>query len=184
MWKRLLLYLTCWFLTSSVLYSPISRGVFGVKVSIGPNSTTTTFVCFLDNGRVLTKQRFVDRDTFIKFISGFWPSIYNPNRINYFEEHDVDCSVIEEEITRKKIGICVPLDSLWKIRFATYPYRTSPEQGWSNKLHKPSPAQEVYLYDRYGVNHVDADYFIDTSFWLLIEDVMNPDWIRNYRSIK
>lgn len=182
--KHLLLYALCWILTSSILYTPSSRGVFGVKVSIGPNSTTTTFVCFLDNGRVLTKQRIVNKDTFIKFISGFWPSIYNPDRINYFEEHNIDCSVIEDEITRKKFGICDPMDSLWKIRFATYPYRTSGEMGWSNKLHKPSPSQEIYLYNRYGVKNVDAGYFIDTSFWMLMEDVMDPNWILNYRSMK
>ena len=180
---RLLLYGLCWFLTSSVLYSPTSRGVFGVKVSIGPNSSTTSYICFLHNGRTLTNQRYVDKDTFIKFISGFWPSKYNPNRINLFEEHDIDCSVIEDEISRKKFGVCVPLDSLWKIRFATYPFRTMAEDGWSNKLHKPSPQQEVYLYNRYGVKHVDADCFIDTSFWMLMEDVMNPDWIVNYKGL-
>lgn len=183
MWMRIL-FLCFWMMTSSVLYSPYAKGVFGVKVSIAPNSKITTFVCYLYNGRVLTHQRVVDKDTFVKFVSGFWPSIYNPDRVDLFKEHNIDCSIIEEEVTRKKVVGCVPIDSLWKIRFATYPYRTLAEDGWSNKLHKPSPSQEQYLYNRYGVRSVDANFFLDTSFWMLMQDVTDPNWIANYKSLR
>lgn len=182
--KYLVPLILCWLLFSSVHYEPSSRGVFGVKVSIGANSELTTFACFVDNGRVLTNKRVVDKDTFIKIASGFWPSPYNPARRNLFEENKLDCSVFTDSITLEKFTSCVPLDSLWKIRFATYPFRGNSERGWSNKLHKPSSRQEIYLYNRYGVSQIDGQFFLDTSFWLLLRDVRDTSWIKNYKSLE
>jgi len=163
---------------------PPARPVFGVKVSIGTNSQITSFVCFLNNGRVLTKKRIVDQETFVKIVSGYWPSVYNPKRIDYFKEHNINCAIFMDSITLKPMVGCVPIDSLWKIRFSTYPYKHNTERGWSNKYHKPSPGQEQYLYNRYGIRHIDGDYFLDTSFWMLMEDVTDSSWIANYRAIK
>lgn len=176
--------LLCWLLTSSVIFSPYAKPVFGVMVSIGPNSQVVSFVCYLDNGRVLTKKRIVDGETFVKIVSGYWPSIYNPKRIDYFKENNIDCALLTDSITRETFVGCVPMDSLWKIRFSTYPFKHNVERGWSNKYHKPSPGQEQYLYQRYGVKHIDGDYFLDTSFWLLMNDVMDTNWIDNYRAIQ
>ncbi len=182
--KRLVLITASWILFSSVHYEPLSRGVFGVKISIGANSEITTFACFLDNGRVLTNKRVVDRDTFIKIASGFWPSPYNQSRKNLFVENNLDCSVYTDSTTFEKFTSCVPLDSLWKIRFATYPFRGNTELGWSKKLHKPSARQEIYLYNRYGVGQIDGQFFMDTSFWLLLRDVQDTSWINNYKSLE
>ncbi|MBL4862357.1 MAG: hypothetical protein JKY09_05000 [Crocinitomicaceae bacterium] len=161
-----------------------AKAVFGVKVSIGANSKINTYVCYLYNGRVLTKKRIVDEQSFIKIVSGEWPTIYNPKRINYFAENNIGCGMIEDTNTLKKIGECVPFDSLWKIRFSTYPFQNGSERGWSNKYHKPSPLQEKYLHTRYGVGHVDGDFFLDTNFWLLLQDVRDPTWIQNYKSLR
>ena len=158
--------------------------VFGVRVSIGANSQICTYVCYLNNGRVLTKKKIVDKQSFIKIVSGEWPSIYNPKRINYFEENGVSCGMIFDSASYKEVGVCVPLDSLWKIRFATYPFKHRTDLGWSNKYHKPSPKQEKYLYDRYNVDHVDSKFFIDTNFWRLLKDVKDTSWIRNYKSLR
>jgi hypothetical protein len=162
---------------------PEPRAVFGVRVSIGANSMLTTFVCYINTGRTLTHTRVCDEDTFIKIVSGHWPSIYNPKRENLFELNGLGCNVFEDSITLQKIPSCVPFDSLWKIRFSVYPFRTGNEIGWSNKYHKPSPAQEIYLTNRYGINHIDGDFFLDTSFWMLLKDVTDPDWIANYNSL-
>lgn len=179
---RISLFL-CWILSASVLYIPPVYPVFGVKVSIGANSQITSFVCYLNNGRVLSKKRVVDRDTFVKIVSGYWPSVYNPKRIDFFKENNIDCALILDSITLKPVVGCVPMDSLWKIRFSTYPFKHNPELGWSNKYHKPSPGQEQYLFNRYGVRNVDAEYFLDTSFWMLMNDVTDTDWILNYSAI-
>ncbi len=181
----MLIFMVSWFVCSSVMMEPISRPVFGVRVSIGDNSRINTFVCYLDNGRVLTTKRIVEKETFIKIVSGYWPSPYNPNRVNYFEEHGIDCGVSIDSSTMIQSPFCIPLDSLWKIRFSTYPFRGQiTERGWSKKLHMPSYNQIQYLGDRYGISHIDGDFFLDTNFWRLMEDVMNPTWIDNYKSLE
>lgn len=176
--------LLIWLISCSVNYAPRAEPVFGVRVSIGSNSRLCTYVCYLYNGRVLTNKRIVDEQTFIKIVSGEWPSIYNPNRLNYFEENSVSCGMITDSIAQEKQGYCPPLDSLWKIRFATYPFKHRTDMGWSNKYHKPAPQQEKYLYDRYDVEHVDSKFFLDTNFWRLLRDVKDTNWIKNYKSLR
>lgn len=161
------------------------RGVFGVRVAFQANSQMLTFVCFLDNGRVLTNKRVVSQDEFIKIASGHWPSIYNPDRKNYFEERDLMCGIVIDSFSLKEMTYCVPFDSLWKIRFSTYPYRGSiTEDGWSSKLYRPSSKQELFLYNTYNVRNVDGDFFLDTNFWKLLSDLKDPVWIANYKSLK
>ena len=159
------------------------RGVFGVRVSIGANSDITTYVCYINTGRTLTHKKICDENTFIKIVSGFWPSIYNPDRLNYFELNNIGCDVFEDSVTMQKIPVCDPFDSLWKIRFSVYPFRTRDEIGWSNKYHKPSPMQEIYLSERYGIKQIDGDFFLDTNFWRILKDVTDSDWIANYKSL-
>ena len=181
---RSLIIIGLWLLFASVVVPSCVRPVFGVRVAVGANSSVNTFVCYIDNGRVLTHKRIVDEPTFIKIVSGYWPSVYNPQRINYFEEHKIGCGIEKDPETLIESSYCEPFDSLWKIRFQMYPFRTGSGVGWSNKLHKPSLHQDKYIYDRYGVKSVDMNFFLDTSFWLLLQDVQDPDWIANYRSLK
>jgi hypothetical protein len=179
-----LLIISIWIVSCSVQFKEIARSVFGVRIAFQANSAYTTFVCFLDNGRVYTNKRIVSQDEFIKIASGYWPSIYNPKRINYFEERTLACGVDVDSFSRKTSTYCPSFDSLWKIRFSTYPYQGSSEEGWSNKLHKPAPPQEIYLYNNYGIKQIDADFFLDTNFWKLLNDVVDPVWINNYKSLR
>jgi hypothetical protein len=173
-----------WLLFVSVQPEPNVRPVFGVRVSIGSNSQINTYVCYLNNGRVLSQKKLFDEASFIKIVSGYWPSIYNPERKNYFEENNISCGVTKDEETQLEVGYCNPFDSLWKLRFSTYPFISRIEEGWSNKLHRPSLKQEKYLYDRYGVASVDANFFQDSSFWRIMRDVVDPDWIKNYKAMR
>lgn len=183
-WRFLVLVI--WGICVSVIPSETEQGprpVFGVRVSIGANSLLTTYVCYIHTGRTLTHKRVCDEASFIKIVSGHWPSIYNPNRENLFEKNGLGCNVYEDAETLETISSCVPFDSLWKIRFSVYPFRNRNDIGWSNKYHKPSPQQEIYLGNRYGINHIDGDFFLDTSFWLLLKDVTDSSWIANYKSL-
>jgi hypothetical protein len=182
MWRFALIVI--WLIASSVIKQNSSRPVFGVRVSIGANSQINHYVAYLDNGRVLTNKRVMDEQTFIKVVSGEWPSLYNPKRINFFEENKINQGTFVDSLTLKEVFYCEPFDSLWKIRFATYPFQHTIDMGWSNKYFKPSPKQEKYLYDRYGVESVDANFFMDTSFWLLLQDVQDSSWISNYKSLE
>lgn len=177
-------FILVWIICSSIHYEPHHRGVFGVRISFGSNSEITSFVCYLHNGRTLTNKRIVDKETFIKIVSGYWPSPYNPKQKNIFKEQNLDCDAIVNSETLETFPYCIPLDSLWKIRFSVYPYREKAEYGWSNKLFKPSSKQEKYIFNRYGVRQIDGDYFMDTSLWLLLHDVLDTNWISNYKSLK
>lgn len=179
---RLFMLLT-WLVCASIVLPERAHGCFGVRVSIGANSEMCTYAAWLDNGRTLTNKRILDKASFIKIVSGEWPSVYNPDRLNYFEVNGLDCGVVFDSTVWKSVNYCNPLDSLWKIRFGTYPFKHNTEMGWSNKYHKPSPEQEKYLYDRYGVTSVDTDFFLDTNFWRLLKDVRDTSWITNYRSL-
>lgn len=180
-----ILLLFFWFIFSSILPSPpAARGVFGVRIAFQANSEMTSFVCYLDNGRTITYQKRLTEREFVYYASGKWPSIYNPSRINYFEERNLGCGIYTDSFSYKETAYCLPIDSLWKIRFSAFPYRNSNELGWSSKLIKPSPKQEMYLYENYNVKNIDLDFFVDTSFWKLLSDVQDTTWIANYKSLR
>lgn len=180
-----ILLVSIWFLCGSIIYQQtIPRGVFGVRVSFQGNSEIVSFVCFINNGRTLTHKRILSETEFIKYASGHWPNIYNPQRIDYFAERNLKCGVIADTYSLKESTYCIPFDSLWKIRFSTYPFRSSSEMGWSSKLFRPSDKQLKYLFINYGIRNIDADYFIDTNFWKILSDVQDTTWIKNYQSLK
>ena len=121
MFRFILIYI--WIISCSVIYQkqggsvlgqstidndcdpPLPRGVFGVRVSIGANSKICTYVCYINNNRVLTKKKIVDRKSFIKIVSGEWPSIYNPKRINFFKEKRVVSRAERIEAIKERNGI-------------------------------------------------------------------------------
>lgn len=181
---RLVLLFTIWFSTTSIISMQTVRPIFGVKVSVGPNSEVTSYACYLYNGRALVKGRIVDRTTFLKIITGYWPSIYNPKRIDYMKENGVDYILEKDPATHIETVDCEAFNRFWKIRYSLYPFTHITEPGWSNKYHKPSPGQEIYIAERYNVKHLDGDFFLDTNFWQLAHDVMDEGWIENYRKIQ
>lgn len=183
-----------WILTCSLHFNKnVIRPVFGVKISYQANNSMTTFVCYIDNGRTLAHQRILTQEEFIKIVSGFWPSIYNPNKIDFFKERNLNCGVYKDSITLKTFTYGASFDSLWKVRFSTYPFRGGNEEGWAIgkrietddlTINRPSLKQEKYLYDTYKVRRIDGDFFIDTNFWKLMNDVLDPIWIKNYKSLR
>jgi hypothetical protein len=172
-----------WFLFCSVVFNSEIRPVFGVQVNMQSNSQLFTIVAYIHNGRALTNKKILTKDEFVRFASGFWPSIYNPQKKNLLQENDIPCGLEKDPITNKSTPFCFPMDSLWKIRYSDYPFRNGTERGWSNELFKPSSKQAQYLYKNYGVYDIDFSFFIDSNFWKILKDVQNPDWIKKYRSI-
>lgn len=173
----------CAFLGSSIQFKPANRTVFGVRISYSSTGSVYTLAVFIHDGRVLTKKKILSDKEFAFFASGEWPSIYNPMRQNLFDENAVYGGVYEDSITLQKIPYCFALDSLWKVRFRMYPFQGKNEYGWSQDAYFPSLKQKKYLYDRYGVEQIDTKFFLDTSFWKLLRDVRDPQWISTYKNI-
>ncbi len=184
--RRFLIIGLLWFVASSIIMEPkpVPRGVFGVRIAFQSNSLMTTYICYIDNGRSLAFKKTLTEKEFIYYASGKWPSIYNPEKKNLFEERNLLCGVTQDTFSLKEIEYCIPLDSLWKLRFSSYPYRSSNELGWSPRLMRPSTKQELYLYRNYGIKNIDTDFFIDSAFWQLLSDVQDTLWIANYKSLR
>ncbi len=181
--KKLSLILLCGLLSSSIQFKPMNRTVFGVRISYSATGSMYTLAVFIHDGQFLTKKKILSNKDFAFFASGEWPSIYNPNRENLFDQNDVLGGVYQDSITLDKLPYCFALDSLWKVRFRTYPFQGKNENGWSQDAYFPSLRQKKYLYDRYGIEQIDTKFFLDTSFWKLLRDVRDPLWISTYRSI-
>jgi len=180
---RILLVL-CWFVSSSFMLVSPPHSAFGVKISFQSTGILTSYIAYIDNGRTQSHVKQITETEFIKIASGHWPSIYNPTRRNFFAENNFDCGVLKDSFTLKEYTYCVPLDSLWKLHFEKHPLDVTKGNGWSNKQFNPSLKQEFFLYQNYGVAHIDANYFLDSNLWKILKDVQNPEWIANYKCLK
>ena len=182
---RYIVLFLCWIIITSVQFTrktvPI-RVIFGVRIGMTNNSQLTEFIAvkYNEEGKVREKRVF-GRDDFIRMISGFYPSPYNLKRINYFEQENILGGVFVDSLTREKIPYCPAMDSLWKIRFSTFPFRGGNEDGWSGGMYKPSANQLSYFQDRYNINQMDLDFVVDTNFWNLLRDVQDSTWVAAYR---
>ena len=159
-----------------------SKTVFGVRISLSGDGSLVGFkaIRYLSNGAVKEERPF-QRDEFIKMASGFWPSPYNPERRNYFEENEIFGGVFVDSTTNEKISYCPAIDSLWKLRFRETPFQGQAEAGWATGQYQPSPQQLKYLAVRYNIRQLDLQYIVDTNFWNLLHDVSDSTWIANYR---
>lgn len=171
------------FLCSSIQFRHELRAVFGVRVAYQSTGKMITLVAFFTDGVRQSHRKILSFDEFVHFASGDWPSVYNRNRMNLFELNQVQGGIYKDSITFKETAYCFALDSLWKLRFDQYPFLGNNEQGWSRDDFLPSPNQQQFLYDEYGMAHIDTKFFSDTSFWKLLHDVTDPEWIQAYRSI-
>lgn len=169
----------------SEVKQPASKVVFGVKISTGANSGLVSFVAmrYSDDGVLRAKRIYTSKDEFIKVLSGYWPSPFNPQKIDYFKENNVMGGVFVNDTIRIEVGYCPALDSLWKIRFSDWPYKGWNQAGWSLNKSRPSLKQEEYLSKRYNIKQLDFDYIVDTNFWNLLYDVTDSAWISNYKFI-
>ncbi len=173
-----------WFIISSIAPVMVLKPIFGVQIRHLHTTKMYSFVAFLDNGLELTYKKILTDDDFVKFASGHWPSIYNPQRINLFEKNDVGCGMFQDSLMLKAVPYCFPVDSLWKIRYSDFPFQGNTEKGWSNDFNKPSLRQAKFLEENYLVKDVNRDYFLDTNLWKILRDVRDKEWIDHYKNLR
>lgn len=171
------------FLFLSVQFKAELRTVFGVRVAYQSTGQMLTIVAFFSDGKMQSHRKTLSFKEFVHYASGDWPSIYNRNRMDLFELNGVLGGILQDSITHEKLPYCFAMDSLWKLRFSYHPFNRGNDLGWSQDQFLPSPQQQKYLYNHYGMNHIDTQFFIDTSFWKLLRDVTNPEWIDTYKNI-
>lgn len=163
---------------------PGSKSIFGVRISTEAGSQLTSFVALrYSTEGVLREKRIYSKDEFIKILSGFWPSPYNPKRVNLFEQNKVFGGVFVNDTIKQTVAYCPIFDSLWKIRFSDFPYNNGRGAGWSQNQFRPSLKQEKYLADRYNVKQLDFEYIVDTNFWNLLRDTSDSTWVMMYKNL-
>jgi len=183
----ILAVLTCLCLTGSTNEyengSPVSsNGIsLGVKIGILPTGgLQQTALVHYRRGRRTSIQP-VTRERLIKVGAGKWPAPKTMYFHDYFADYDIN--VFGTDSTAA-FDINAALDSLWKVRFSAHPLKGGKGKGWSQGEYRPTEKQRAYIYNRYGVRGYDQDYFADSSFFKLIKDVMNRDWIEHYKSLR
>lgn len=177
-----LLFILFW-VNSSLIPQPKGQGVFGVAIGLQSTGQLVTFISYLKTDLGIKYKRTLLEDEFVNYASGYWPSIYNPQKENLFERESLACGVIFDSSTWKEYPYCSPVDSLWKIRYNGNPFQQNTAEGWSNGAYRPSQKQEQYLYSEFGVKNIDRGFFVDTSLWKLLRNCNDPNWIQYYRNL-
>lgn len=179
LWLVTVVFVLC---TSTAPQQQQSRSFFALSLNTSPMSNEMTFaiVTILPDGR--KNYRHINPQQFLHIASGTWKDIVNPTRENLFQKHGVFGGLFVDSLSGEKVYACPAFDSLWKIRYNHNPYFFK-SLGWANEKFKPSSTQQLYLYEHYGVGNVNTDFFEDTSFWKILRDVTNDEWITNYKSL-
>jgi hypothetical protein len=182
--SRFMIFTTIWFLCSSLFYADCNtqpKGVFAVNISLQGDGLLYHVKAYCITGERITNTSYLTKHEFINYASGYWPSAYNPERINYLEQYDLNCGYIIDEFTRKPVYGCMPLDSLWKLSHSIYPYAGVMEPGWAGTENGPTEGQRKYLNERYNISNFKLDYIADTNLYKLLHDVMDSSWVANYK---
>lgn len=153
---------------------------FGVKIGIIPTGGLTQYALVFYKGERLQSIQEVSLDRLIKIGTGQWPIPRTTTFHDFFEEHGMYNDTLDDGTV---IDYGAAFDSLWKVRFKSHPFDHRLGDGWSMGEIRPSLKQQAYIYDRYGVRGYDQDFFADTSFFKLLKDVMDPQWITEYKSL-
>lgn len=164
-----------------LIYSGPNRVSFGVKIGLLPTGGLTQYSLFYFKNNRLMGNQPVKLNQIIKIGTGEWPI----PRSNVFEKIFEDNGITNVTLPNGKIiDYSSAFDSLWKIRFEAHPFVHELGNGWSQGEMKPSLKQQTYIMERYGVRGYDQDYFVDSSFFKLLRDVLDPVWINNYKSLR
>lgn len=181
--RGIIVILIIWEISCSVIPLDEPKGVFALKIGIQGDGSLYTLYAFIDNGRTLTHQRILTNQEFIRFATGYWPSIYNPQKIDYFKLHNIDCGIVRDVNNVTNHTYCVPLDSVWKLKYIYFPFSNNSESGWAKGTYGPSIKQFNFLKDNYQIESFENSFFMNDNLWKLFRDIQNQEWIKNYKSL-
>ncbi len=146
--------------------------MFGVKIAPSWTGLVTYYETFFD-GEKFSETNILDHDQFILKIAGKEYSEANPNGIDLFKKYQIPDSTI--------------IDSLWKLRFAVYPYQTnSPDTlGWTQNFANPyvPTHKQKQILASLGMDTTLYTIFGNDLFHLL-KLMCNPQWKNMYKNAK
>jgi len=122
-------------------------------------------------------HRHITKQEFTYIAQGKWRLKPNVHQENLFDKHNLVWGYNE----RNQIH-CPVVDSLWKVRYREMPYMRG-ASGWANDIYMPSPKQQIYLYDSFGVYNINNDFFEGENMWKLLQSVNSEEWKALYKSM-
>jgi hypothetical protein len=165
---------TCFQLKSQILvpkkdYVPeVRHARYSFGISLLPSGNTlVSYGIHRMSPDSTVEMNFLSFDSFVRQFSGFEQSKANPDKINYMEEYKITPESIQ---------------SLWKLRYAEYPYGQSKEIGWGGKLGMPSQAQ-MQLLANFGVKNIGDVIYGENLLKLLIK-MNDPVWVGQYQLLE
>ena len=183
--KRLISFLFWFFWLITLSYGQGNVGyVYVVKIAPSWNGPTTFYEAFYD-GRRFSESSALTIDQFCLRIRGHEKSLANPEHQDLLKTYGISDTCQIDVLGRvANHGI---IDSLWKLRFAVYPYKRNSADtlGWTGNFQNPfvpTHAQKKIL-AQMGMDTVFYTIFGDNLFHLL-KAMENPQWVENYKNAK
>lgn len=182
---RILTYLVCALLVialPSSVYMPEashvgSKSYFGILVSVSTVGYDMTYAVITEESNGTKSHRHITRVDFVHIAQGKWKMRPNMQQENLFDKYGIEWGYNE----RNQLH-CPVLDTLWKIRYRELPHKRG-VTGWANDAYMPSPAQQIYLFDNFGVYNINTNFFEGENVWKLLQAVSSDEWKAMYKSL-
>lgn len=182
---RTLGYLVCTMLVialpSSILAPETShvgsKSYFGILVSVSTVGYDMTYAVITEESNGTKSHRHISRIDFVHIAQGKWRIRPNMQQENLFDKYNITWGYNE----RNQLH-CPVLDTLWKIRYRELPHKRG-AYGWANDTYMPSAAQQIYLYDSFGVYNINTNFFEGDNMWKLLQSVSSEEWKAMYKSL-
>ncbi len=157
---------------------------FAVGIIAGANSSILTYAIVTKINDKYSGTRTLSEQYFMYYAMGHWPCIANPTRENLFKKYEVsNCYLLYDDYGKVNGYYIGAFEEIWKIKYQSHPHRRDLPSGWSKGYHNPTPGQAKFLYENYGVLHVNTHFFVGDFLFQLLKDIQDPEWIEIYQNL-
>jgi len=154
-----------------------TKSYFGILVSVSTMGYDMTYAVITEEADGSKSHRHINRQDFVYIAKGQWKMKPNIPQENLFEKYGIAWGYDD----RNRLH-CPILDTVWKIRYRELPHKRG-AFGWANDTYMPSPAQQIYLYENFGVYNINNDFFEGENMWKLLQSLQSDEWKAMYRSL-
>ena len=146
--------------------------VLGVRIYTSWSSPVVFFEAYYD-GKNLKDITVLPKNVFINKIMGRTKSPANPNNENLFAVYNIENPRV--------------IDSLWKLRYAVYPFATMSRDtlGWTGNFKNPYVPTHSQKQILYSVG-MDSSFYVifGENFFKLLQLMNDPNWVERYKNAR
>jgi len=156
---------------------PTIKKYFGVLLSVSASSNEMTYAVVTEEANGSKYYRHITRQDFTYIAQGKWRMAPNVMQENLFDKYQINWGYDDRNHL-----YCPILDSLWKVRYPQKPCGRG-NNGWANGQFMPNEAQQVYLWETFGIHNLNTSYIEGDKFWLLLQLMNSEQWINMYKNL-